>query len=117
LLAVQERLLADFGGATGIRDTRSLDSALARPQNLFACETPTLFELAASYAFGLINNHLFVDGNKRIGFVAAVVFLEMNGYHFTASEAEAVVQTLALAAGEDSEADYAAWFEQNAEQT
>lgn len=66
-----------------------------------------MFDLAAAYAFGLVKNHPFVDGNKHIGFAAAVVFLEANGYRFAVKEADAVVRTLALAAGEMAEAEYA----------
>jgi death-on-curing protein len=113
VLAVQEELLAQFGGLAGIRDEHMLDSALARPQHLFAYGKPSVFEPAASYGFGLVKNHPFVDGNKRIGFTMAVLFLELNGYRFRAAEADAVVQTLALAAGEMSEAAYAGWLKAN----
>src|SRR5258705_78814 len=70
----------------------------------------TVFDLAAAYAFGLAKNHPFVDGNKRIAFATAVMFLELNGYRFEASEAEAVLRTLALAAGDMKEAQYSAWL-------
>ena len=113
LLALQERLLAEFGGAPGVRDEGLFDSALARPENLLAYGTPSIHEMAASYAFGLVKNHPFIDGNKRIGFAAAVLFLEINGYRFHAKEADAAIQTLALAAGEMSEASYAAWLKSN----
>jgi death-on-curing protein len=112
-LALQERLLAEFGGLGGLRDEGLLESALARPQQLFAYGKPSLFDLAAAYAFGLVRNHPFLDGNKRIGFTTAVVFLELNGYRFAASEVDATIQTLALAAGELDEADYAAWLKAN----
>jgi death-on-curing protein len=102
--------LAQFGGAVGIRDAGLLASALARPENLIAYGKPTIFELAAAYCFGLVKNHPFVDGNKRIGFAATVVFLEINGYAFRAPQADAVVQVLALAAGELDEAGCAAWL-------
>ena len=111
VLATQERLLAEFGGLSGVRDAGLLDSALARPQQLSAYGRPSLFDLAAAYAYGLVRNHPFLDGNKRIAFTAAVVFLELNGRRFTASEAEAAVKTLALAARELNEADYAAWLQ------
>lgn len=111
VLALHEQLLAAFGGSGGIRDEGLLDSALARPQNLLAYGQPSLFELAASYAFGLVKNHPFVDGNKRTGFAVAVLFLELNGYRFQAREADATVQTLALAAGELEEAGFAQWLE------
>ena len=113
VLALQERLLAEFGGAVGIRDEGLLDSALARPPNRFAYEKPTIFDLAASYAFGLVRNHPFLDGNKRIGFAVAILFLELNGYRFDAAEVDATVQTLALAARHLDEAGYATWIKTN----
>ena len=113
VLATQEELLAQFGGSAGIREEHLLDSALARPQHLLAYGKPSVFELAASYGFELAKNHPFVDGNKRIGFTAAVLFLELNGYRFQAAEADAVVRTLASAAGEMSEAAYAEWLKAN----
>ena len=113
VLALQERLLSEFGGLRGLRDAGLLDSALARPHQLFVYGKPTKFELAAAYAYGLIRNHPFLDGNKRIGFTAAVTFLELNGCHFTALEGDAVLKTLALAARELDEADYAAWLREH----
>ena len=113
VLALQERLLAEFGGIRGLRDAGLLDSALARPHQLFVYGKPTRFELAAAYAYRLIRNHPFLDGNNRIGFTAAVTLLELNGCHFTASEADAVLKTLALAARELDEAAYAAWLREN----
>lgn len=113
VLAFHERLLAEHGGSFGIRDAGLLDSALARPQNLLAYGSPTLCELAAAYAFGLMKNHPFIDGNKRIGFATAVLFLELNGFHFRATEVDVVLRTLALAAGEMTEASYAEWLNAN----
>jgi death-on-curing protein len=113
VLALQERLLAEFGGLSGLRDPGLLDSSLARPQQLFAHGKPSLFDLAAAYAFGLVRNHPFLDGNKRIGFTAAALFLELNDCRFTASEVEATVKTLALAACELDEGGYAAWLKEN----
>jgi death-on-curing protein len=111
VLALHERLLAEFGGLDGLRDEGLLDSALHRPQQLFSYRKPTLFQLAAAYASGLIRNHPFLDGNKRIGFITAVVFLEINGFTFSASEADAAIKTLALAARELTEADYSKWLQ------
>ena len=113
VLALHERLLAEFGGLGGVRDEGLFDSALMRPQQLLTYGKPNLFDLAAAYAFGLVRNHPFLDGNKRSGFTAAVVFLELNGYRFTASEAEATIKTLALAARELDEAGYAMWLKTN----
>ena len=79
VLALHEQLLAEFGGSKGIRDEGLLNSALDRPENLFVYGQPTLSELAAAYSFGLVKNHPFVDGNKRIGFAIAAVFLQLNG--------------------------------------
>ena len=104
-LAFHGELLAWFGGADGVRDASLLASALARPRQRFAYETPTLYELGAAYAFGIVKKHPFIDGNKRAGFLAATLFLEINGESFTAPEEEAVLKTLALAASECSESD------------
>ena len=111
--ALHERLLSEFGGATGVRDAGMLESALSRPSNQFSYGSPSIPELATAYAFGLVRNHPFVDGNKRIGFATAVLFLELNGYRFTAPEVDATVQTLALAAHALDEAGYAAWLKAN----
>ena len=113
LIAIQSELLNRFGGLAGIRDEGLLDSAINKPKNLIAYGQPTVFELAASYATGLVKNHPFLDGNKRIGFMAAYVFLGANGWSLEATEEEAVLETLALAAGERAEADYAAWLARN----
>lgn len=113
VLTLHEQSLAEFGGAAGIRDEGLLDSALGKPEYLFRYGKPTVFDLAASYGFGLVKNHAFIDGNKRAGFITAVTFLELNGYRFLATEAEAAVRTLALAAGEMSEKEFAAWLKKN----
>lgn len=110
VFAAHEQSLARFGGSAGVRDEGLLDSALGKPLNLFAYGKPSLFDLAASYAFGIVKNHPFIDGNKRTGFIVAVVFLELNGYAFHASEVAATLQTLALAAGDMSETAFAAWL-------
>lgn len=115
VLGLHEQSLHQHGGSAGIRDGGLLDSALGRPQNLFAYGQPTLHDLAASYAYGLVKNHPFIDGNKRTGFVVAVLMLELNGCHFHAEEADAALRTLALAAGEMTESAFAAWLEQNSD--
>ncbi len=113
VLGLHEQSLHEHGGSPGIRDEGLLDSALGKPQNVFAYGNPTLFDLAASYVFGLVKNHPFIDGNKRTGFVTGILLLEINGIQFTASEADAAVRTLALAAGDMTEQAYAAWLEAN----
>jgi death on curing protein len=105
--------IAEFGGLAGLRDAGGLESALARPRNLVAYGKPTAFELAAAYAFGIAKNHPFLDGNKRTAFVTSIVFLELNGFSFRASEEDAVVTFLALAAGKMTEARLAKWFAAN----
>jgi death-on-curing protein len=110
-LSFHDKLLARFGGASGVRDKGLLLSALARPQHVFAYETPSLFDLAAAYAHGIVKNHPFIDGNKRSGFLAATLFLEANGIRFNGDERDAVIQTLALAAGEATLQDFSAWLQ------
>jgi death-on-curing protein len=108
--AFHAAILAQFGGLEGVRDEGLLDSALGRPRQMFAYGSPTLFDLAAAYAFGIVKNHPFLDGNKRAGFMAAALFLEANGEVFSAPEEEVVALTVALAAGTTDEAGYAAWL-------
>jgi death-on-curing protein len=111
ILALHEQLLATFGGAPGIRDEAALRSALSRPEQRFAGGESSPFGLAAGYGLGMMSHHPFVTGNKRLGFVSAILFLEMNGHRFRAAEADAALRTLAFAAAAMSEADYAAWLE------
>ncbi|MFM8706294.1 MAG: type II toxin-antitoxin system death-on-curing family toxin [Planctomycetia bacterium] len=110
-LSFHEKFLARFGGSSGLRDHGLLASALTLPQHLFSYERPTLFDMAAAYAHGIVKNHPLVDGNKRSGLLAAAVFLEANGVRFFATEEDAVVQTLGLAAGAITARDFAAWLE------
>jgi death-on-curing protein len=109
-LAIHDEQLAEHGGAEGVRDQGALQSALARPLNLAAYENPDAAEIAAAYAFGIARNHPFVDGNKRTAWVLARLFLALNSQQLTFGDAEAVVVMLALAAGELSEDELAAWF-------
>ena len=113
VLLLHEESLVEHGGSTGIRDEGMLDSALGKPLNHFSYGSPAVFDLAASYAIGIVKNHPFIDGNKRMGFVTATLFLELNGHSFHATEVDAAIRTLALAAGEMTEAEYAAWLEAN----
>ena len=106
-------LLELFGGAAGLRDEGALESALMRPQNLYAYEGVDIFKLAATYAAGIVKNHPFVDGNKRTGLAVALTFLEENGFRTELDEAEAVQMTVALAASEINDAGFAQWLEDN----
>jgi death-on-curing protein len=112
-LLLHDMMLEQYGGCSGIRDEGLLESALARPQQLYHYGKPSMPEMAAAYTAGIVKNHPFLDGNKRTGFMMGAGFLERNGYEFIAPEAEVVIRTLALAAGEMSEADYATWLEKN----
>jgi death-on-curing protein len=114
-LTLHDRLLALHGGAAGIRDEGLLQFALARArQHLAYASTIDVIQLAAIYTSGVVRNHPFVDGNKRTGFVAGILFLEMNGFRFTASEEDAANAVLALAAGDIDEDAYAAFLRANA---
>ena len=110
LIAVHEEQLAEHGGAAGLRDEGLFDSALARPQQLANYGEPDAANLAAACAFGLLRNHPFIDGNKRTGYVAAELFLVLNGYAMTATDESATLTTLSLAAGDIDEATFADWL-------
>ena len=110
VLALHDEQIAEHGGLSGIRDLALVESALARPLNLASYGTPDAASLAAAYAFGLARNHPFSDGNKRTAAVVSLTFLLLNGVQFEITEAELVVMTLALAAGDLSEDEVARWF-------
>ena len=112
-LAIHDALLAEFGGASGIRGESLLESALARPRNLWSYEKPTIFRLAAAYTHGIVKNHPFVDGNKRTSYVIGGIFLERNGYQLKASEEEATAAIMALASNTITEKDFALWLREN----
>ena len=109
--AIHNDQIREHGGLPGIRDENVLESALARPQQKWhygaTTDVPTL---AAAYAFGLVRNHPYRDGNKRIGFLAMVTFLGMNGHDLEATDAEVVAQIVALADGSVSEEALADWI-------
>jgi death-on-curing protein len=106
----QAFLIAEFGGASGVRDEALLESAVARPRNRFAHEAVDLFVLAATHAHGIAKNHPFVDGNKRCALTAAHVFLGLNGVNLAAPEEEVVVMTDGLAAGDIDLDVFANWL-------
>ncbi len=110
VLAIHERQSHRFGGPSGVRDFGMLESAVGRPRNRWAYEQGDLASLAAAYAFGIARDHPFVDGNKRVGFLALVTFLGLNGIDFVADEAEAAVIIRDLAAGLVNEEGLARWI-------
>jgi death-on-curing protein len=112
-IAIHSRQLRRFGGAAGLRDEGMLRSALERPINKWTYEQAALAELAAAYAFDLAKNHAFVDGNKRIAFMAMMVFLRNNGVEFAPDPAQATTIMFALAAGEVSEESLTRWIRDN----
>jgi death on curing protein len=113
-LAIHGRVLALHGGAAGVRDQALLESGLARPRQHHAyAASADIIEMAALYAAGIVRNHPFVDGNKRTGFVIGVLFLELHGFVFTASEEDAIEAVIALAASSLDEAAFAAWLREN----
>jgi death on curing protein len=115
VLAMHEEALAAHGGPSGVRDMGLLESALARPKNLFAYaeQSPSLAQFAASYAKGIVANHPFVDGNKRAAFLVSLTFLLRNGFVVTAPKEDRVLTFWSLADGTLSEEQLAAWFERN----
>ena len=115
LYAIHDRQLAEHGGQEGIRDLNAIESALARPQHLLAYGAPDAAALAAAYAFGLSRNHGFVDGNKRVAWVVARLFLADNGFKLSFKAVEAVRLMEALAAGLIEESQLAQWFRERLE--
>lgn len=112
-IVMHSRQLRRFGGAPGLRDEGMLRSALERPINKWRYEQASLAELAAAYAFGLAKNHAFVDGNKRMAFMAMMVFLRRNAVPFAPEQVQSTKIILALAAGEVGEAGLTRWIRDN----
>jgi death-on-curing protein len=114
-LIIHNRLLALHGGPPEVRDKTLLSSALARPRQYLAYSgNVDIISMSAAYTAGIVGNHPFVDGNKRTGFVIGILFLELNGYRFTASEEEAAQAVLSLAAGTLDEEGFALFLRANA---
>jgi death on curing protein len=112
VLAIHDQQIAEHGGRSGVRDSGLLESALNRPVNLYLYdENPSLFGLAAAYGFGLVKNHGFIDGNKRVAFMAMYVFLRINGFALNAPEEEATIFIMRLASGEESQETLTQWLE------
>ena len=113
-LVLHDRLLALHGGAAGLRDDSLLKSALARPRQHFVyAESADIVNMATAYTAGITRNHPFVDGNERTGFVVGILFLELNGYRFTASEADAAKAVLELAAGKLDDTTHSSFLRTN----
>jgi death-on-curing protein len=112
VLELQPQSIDRYGGLHGIRDRGLLESALAMPQAGFGGEYVhgSLLEMAAAYLFHLTKNHPFIDGNKRIGFAAAIVFLRMNGYTYLDSQERAEAMVLKVASGEIGKAEIATYL-------
>lgn len=114
IVAAHSKLIILFGGTDGIRDERLLESAIARPLNVKAYKNTTdIFDISASIAYGLIQNHPFIDGNKRIGALMCELTLVKAGYEMTASEEEKYLIYMKIAASELSEADLVKWLKEN----
>ena len=113
VLAIHDRQLAEHGGAEGLRDESLLHSALARAPNHLAYASPDTVDLAAKYTAGIVKNYPFLDGNKRTGFVVGVLFLELNGFRFTASEEAAAQAVLDLASQKMDEDSYCRFLRAN----
>jgi death on curing protein len=116
LEALHFQQLKRFGGLYGVRDEGAIESALARARNKWEYgDERDLAELAAAYGYGLTRSHGYSDGNKRVGFVAMAVFLDLNGIELDAPEPEVVAMMLGVAAGEVTEAELGAWVRQRAQ--
>jgi death on curing protein len=114
ILAIHEAQLAEHGGASGIRDRALLESARARPKNLYAySESLSLNRLAAALAVGIAKNHAFLDGNKRTAWVACALFLELNGIGVVSGSAEVVGVMLGTAEGKLTEEEFALWLDKD----
>ena len=110
VLAIHDRQLAEHGGPDGIRDLKAIESALARPLNLAAYGSPDVADLAAAYAYGLANNHGFIDGNKRTAWVTARLFLADNDQRLEFDPLDAIRTMEDVAGGRIREAELAGWF-------
>ena len=114
ILSIHQRQIAEHGGEPGLRDAGLLASAVDRPQNIMAYkEGADVFELAAAYAFGIIKNHPFIDGNKRVGYISMRLFLKLNGIDFFATPAEKYSVIIRLADGKIDEKALANWLRQH----
>jgi len=117
VIALHDEAVKDFGGSLGVLNEGALESTIMRPQQLAHYEPESnICELAAAYGYGLVKNHCFVDGNKRIAFITVDVFLIRNGYELVAPEVEAVEVMVDVAKGKLSQAELATWLTSNIEE-
>ena len=116
IIEIHDYQISHFGGSDGLRSAEMLKSAIGMPSSTFSGEYlhPTIPEMAAAYLFHLVENHPFLDGNKRIGAMAAVVFLELNGYEFDATDEEYTHLVMQVASGNMLKAEVALFFQQRA---
>ena len=118
IIEIQNSLIEEFGGATGLRDATAIDSALARAEHLVSYEkSPDIFKIAAAVCGGINQNHAFVDGNKRIAFVAAYIILRINDFYLDASEHEAFEVMMKFTTKEITESDFSDWLNQKSFET
>jgi death-on-curing protein len=119
VLSLHEKQLAAYGGARGLRDAGSLDSAVTRPQMTFGGEDlyPDVAAKAAALMHSLVMNHPFVDGNKRVGAMAMELFLLVNRFQLEAADEEILALTLATATGDVEAEALAIWLRQRIRRT
>lgn len=113
VIAIHDTSIAQFGGSHGFRDRGLLESAIARPLNMYTYETPDIFTLAVAYGYGITQNHAFIDGNKRTGLAAMAVFLGLNGYTFQQPGPQTVLVMEGLAHGNVRESELVEWLRKN----
>lgn len=112
-IAIHDMQIQEHGGATGIRDLGLIESAINRPKNMAIYNTPDIVDLAAAYAFGLVKNHGFVDGNKRTAYVVTRLFLRLHGWDFTAGPEERVLVFESLGKAESTAGEFTRWLRNN----
>ena len=115
IIEIHDYQISRFGGAAGVRDMELLRSALGTPSATFGGEYlhPSIIEMAAAYLYHLVENHPFVDGNKRVGAMAALIFLDLNGYEFDASDADLTAMVLKVAGGEMMKSEISLFLRQH----
>lgn len=112
IIALHQQQIQEHGGTLGIREDGLLESTLAKAKNRLAyVPDSNVWDLAAAYGYGFIQNHVFVDGNKRVGLASMAAFLYLNGYEMTSTEAEEVSMVLAVSTGSCSQEALAEWLQ------